>query len=190
MVVTKAESNKRYYLKNKEVIKEYQEEYRVRYSDRLSKLSKEHRHTFNGWLSEVWGSMRRQCRKRGHALPTFTKKELGEWVQKQNRCRTLFDTWKCAGYGTDFRPSIDRLDNLKSYSFDNVQLTTWCENNANGREYRRVRVIRTDAETGIMVVYQSITEAAKKTHGGNRRAIGAAILGKTKQSAGYKWEKV
>jgi hypothetical protein len=62
----------------------------------------------------------------------------GEETEKLFKSRTkrgknnfyeLYNNWIDSGYKKSDKPSVDRIDDYKGYSFDNIQLMTWKENN-------------------------------------------------------------
>ncbi len=89
--------------------------------------------TKGGLTSRIYGKQRECSRKRGHQDPDYTLKELRTWMYAQPNFEELFDNWVQSGYNKFKRPSVDRLDDNIGYSFNNIQLVTWLEND---RKYR------------------------------------------------------
>ena len=46
----------------------------------------------------------------------------------QSQFAELYAAWKTAGYPKNKAPSVDRLDDNKGYTLDNIQLLTWEQN--------------------------------------------------------------
>ncbi len=67
----------------------------------------------------------KNSKTRGHILPSYTKEELYTWITSQSAFSSLYQAWVDSNYTSDFKPSCDRLDNSKGYSFDNLELVTW-----------------------------------------------------------------
>ncbi len=88
-----------------------------------------YRRTKKGMLTAMFIQQKQSSKKRNHTPPTYTKQDLIDWVTQDWLFLLLFDNWVNCGYITKMRPSIDRIDDSKSYSFDNIQITTWYENN-------------------------------------------------------------
>lgn len=100
--------------------------------------SKAYRKTRKGWMNAVYQTMKSNSRLRGHAPPNFTRKEFDAFIDAQPHFHMLFEEWEKSGFDKWKRPSIDRIDNNKSYKFDNMRLVTWRENYnlVNTKEYR------------------------------------------------------
>jgi hypothetical protein len=72
-----------------------------------------------------------QCRnslKRGHAYPTYTQIWLKAWLFINPEFHRLYDMWVLSGYQSDFKPSVDRIDDNLGYTEYNIQLLSWKEN--------------------------------------------------------------
>lgn len=82
---------------------------------------------------KIFNAQNNNCRKRGQALPSYTLKELEQWLIAQSNWDSLYDAWIASGYLKDLAPSVDRLDNNISYTLSNIQLVTWAENRRLGR---------------------------------------------------------
>ncbi len=81
---------------------------------------------------------RYNARKRNMQLPFWSSSaELGQWLKTQPRWPILWEAYEQSGYDPNLAPSIDRLDNSKSYTEENIELVTWEENNRRGHEYTK-----------------------------------------------------
>lgn len=97
----------------------------------------------------------------------------------------------------DYVPSIDRLDDNKGYSFDNMRIISWKENRE--KEYAteqhknveqiltvtRIKVARID-ENGIKTIYQSMSEAGRENNI-STSCICECCKGKRRSAKGYRW---
>ena len=71
--------------------------------------------------------------KRGHKPPKYSKSDFTDWLLNQDKFYTLHKIWKDSGYDINKVPSCDRIDDYKGYSFDNIRLVSWEENNAKAK---------------------------------------------------------
>lgn len=81
-----------------------------------------------GVVAIIYGNQRDSSKKRNHPMPDYTFLELKDWVFSQSNFNMLYNNWVKSGYKKELKPSCDRLDNNKPYTFDNLQLITWNEN--------------------------------------------------------------
>lgn len=77
---------------------------------------------------KMWKSMRCASRARAHPFPAFTFMEFALWLEANGIFRIYAEFRKAGDYTKDKLPSVDRLDTTKGYSFDNMELVTWREN--------------------------------------------------------------
>ena len=81
-------------------------------------------HSKIGKLSNLFHNQRLRCKKKGWEAPTYTQAELTEWALAIPKFHQLFDAWESSGFQKHLSPSIDRLDDYKTYSLDNIQVVT------------------------------------------------------------------
>ena len=89
-----------------------------------------------GWCNKVFHNQVKSSKRRGHNPPDYTRFDLYSWTLAQPNWETLYNNWMQSGWQTNLVPSIDRLDDTLPYSFNNIQLMTWKENNDKGRKSR------------------------------------------------------
>lgn len=99
----------------------------------------------------------------------------------------LYNKWVNSGYLKNLKPSFDRIDNKKDYSFDNLQVITWEENNNKGRKEKSIKVNQYDINGNYIKTFNSIVEASKEVNI-YKSNISSCCKGKIKTCAGYKWE--
>jgi hypothetical protein len=119
------------------------EYYNLRYEfireNKLKQL-KEYHHTKLGLIKAIYGSQVASSKKRNHNPPNYTSLELKEWMFSKSIFHELFNAWINSGYIKSLTPSCDRLENNKGYSFSNLQIVTWDENNKNGYNSRKKQI--------------------------------------------------
>jgi hypothetical protein len=148
--------------------------------------------TRKGLVTMIFKHQRSSSKKRGHVPPNYTKKELYEWVIGQSNFETLYNNWVNSDYEKNLFPSCDRLEDDKPYSFDNLRMVTWDENNKKGYENRRngtdgiaKPVIGVNKKTKETVEFISTMEAGR--NGFLQSKISMCCLGKRKSHKGYVW---
>lgn len=80
-----------------------------------------------GVFRVIYKTQKRHQKLRGHGDMPYTKDELISWC-KSNGFDDLYSKWTDSGNDTKLKPSVDRIDDFKGYSFDNIRLGTWQEN--------------------------------------------------------------
>lgn len=80
-----------------------------------------------GVFRVIYKTQKRHQKLRGHGEMPYTKSELIGWC-KENGFNTLFNEWVKSGHKKAMKPSVDRIDDFKGYSFDNIRLGTWQDN--------------------------------------------------------------
>ena len=131
----------------------------------------EYIHTINWLLTSIYSSQKERSKLRWHNQPSYTKEELKKWILSQDNFHKLFEERKESWYEKNKIPSIDRLDDYKWYSFDNIQLITWEENNNKWHKDRKEwvnnknskAVIWTNIKTWEVTEYYSTKEASRVT---------------------------
>ena len=131
--MTKEERNakrKIYRKANKEKIAAQMKVYYEANKEKRATYKKAYKKTIDGLISKIYGQQKQSSKKRGHQPPTYSKELLHRWITAHVIFQELYDNWIASNYEKDLVPSVDRLDDSKGYSFDNIQLMTWKENNA------------------------------------------------------------
>lgn len=96
---------------------------------RESHMRVEFRLTAKGLSSRIYEKQKHSSKKRGHAPPNYTLAAFRDWLYNHDSFVALYNNWFDSGFKTELIPSVDRLDDEKGYSFDNIRLVTWRENN-------------------------------------------------------------
>lgn len=90
-----------------------------------------------GLSGSIYNRQKKSSARRGHVPPTYSLKELRDWLYSQEEFHVLFDNWKRLDFQSDYAPSVDRKDDYIGYTLSNIQLMTWKENNQKGYEDRK-----------------------------------------------------
>lgn len=135
------------------------------HKENKKRIDEKARRTPNGVITALFWHMKRRSKKRKHAAPKFTKVQLTKWLY-DNGFQELYDGWVASGYNCWEKPSCDRLDDSKGYSFDNMRLVTWKENHdKNKRELERKsrKVIQqVDLDGTVTKEWESIAQAKRE----------------------------
>ena len=109
----------------------------------------------------------------------------------------LYNEWVTSGYDKYAKPSLDRIDDYKGYSFDNIQLMTWGENDTKGsldvrngiNNKHSKAVLQYDLNGNFIKEYYSMAQAERET-GVSHSNISNVCQHKRYliTSGGYKWE--
>lgn len=80
-----------------------------------------------GVFRVLYKTQKRNQKLRGHGEMPYTKEEMISWC-KDNGFDEIFNAWVNSGNKKSLKPSVDRIDDFKGYSFDNIRLGTWQQN--------------------------------------------------------------
>lgn len=153
--------------------------------------------TQNGLISSIYNGQKKSCLYRGYEMPSYSKQELKEWILNNNCFDLLYKNWVSSQYLKDLRPSIDRLDDYKTYTIDNIQLITWKENREklnidkiNGVNNKQSKaVVATIKGTNLSSIYYSIAEASRVLNINAKNIIFCCQnKPKYKTAGGYEWK--
>lgn len=171
--------------KNFSVKREYYREYdKKRQREDIRRIFS-HRYTALKQRSE--GRSTRKMRVSG--MEFLSKTEWKQWTEEHiNDFMYLYNIWKASGFQHKYCPSVDRIDNNKGYTKDNLQ---WLSSVDNIIKYQKeihnkgdIIVRRNGEVTGR---YWSQAEAAKAT-GVAQGNISAILRGVRSSSKGYTFE--
>lgn len=167
--------------------------------DKLSRwcidCHKKYIHSVDGVITQIYSAQIKTSKKRNHNPPSYSKDILKLWITTNDKFLLLYNTWVSSNYNKDLKPSIDRIDDYKGYSIDNIQLMTWGENRIKGFKDRvnginnktNKKVAQFDNDDNLLNVFYSISDASRKT-GIDKSSINKAANGKRQTAGGFKWK--
>lgn len=120
-----------YYRNNIEKYRELARRSKRRNRDAINLRQKAARRTLAGYAKCLWFSMKTRVRvDKGyqHRKIHFSKSQFLDWLLNNEGYLRLFLIWKAGDFPIKFSPTIDRVDNYRGYSFDNIQILTKSEN--------------------------------------------------------------
>ncbi len=89
---------------------------------RLLENTRRFRKTPKGVLTNMYSKMK------SRNFVEFTLREFHSMFLNDKKFIRIFREWEKSNYNKQFKPSIDRIDNKKSYLMSNIQMMTWAEN--------------------------------------------------------------
>ena len=111
--------------------------------DKVSARNKRHReenrYTEFFLTGRIYNDQGSNSKVRGHQPPAYTLEEFREWFAVQSNKAKLWKAWEESGYDKWSAPSVDRLDQTKGYSFDNIELVDYKTNDARERQRKLER---------------------------------------------------
>jgi hypothetical protein len=155
-----------------------------------------YRKTKIGVVTEIYSDQRKNSKRRGHKLPEYTKQELVDWILSQEVFDKLYNDWVNSGYNKMSKPSCDRKEDSKRYSFGNIQLMTWADNKAKGHECSRIGIFNTGnpfravvkkSRNGEFIAEYISTREAARANKCSQANICRACKSKTGYASGGVW---
>lgn len=148
-----------------------------------------------GLITRIYSHQRDNCRKRGYKYPEYSIEELREWCLSQPKYHEQFKLWEDNSCNFRYTPSIDRLDDYKTYSFDNIQIISTIENIRKANFYAKTGVTRKmcrtiyqyDINNIFLREYFSLKEAERIT-GITIGRISNCCSGRTHIAGGFVWK--
>lgn len=135
-----------------------------------SKRQMEYFRTKHWVIVSIYNRMRSCSRKRWHQLPNFSWTEFKHRVNTQCVFEELYKLREESNFSKEKTPSVDRIDDSKSYSFENMRLTSREVNKKKWHDYRRnwichvcKRVEKIWAEWEVLSTFHSANEAERIT---------------------------
>ncbi len=163
------------------------------YKKKASSYSK----TKSGVISKIYNHQKDSSVKRNHTPPSYSFNELRDWCYSQEIFHKLYDDWVLNQFDTNLKPSIDRLNDYLPYTFDNIRIITWNDNNKKGNRDRvnginnkdSLAILQFSLDDIFIAEYHSSKDAERKT-GINHRHILNVCKNKPKYitAGGYKWK--
>ena len=84
-------------------------------------------------IRKIYKDQVKSSRRRKHTAPDYDQKWLTDWLLSKSEYKKIYSKWIESNKESSLRPSVDRINPLKPYTKDNIQLMTWGENNKKGR---------------------------------------------------------
>lgn len=164
---------------------------------------KEHKGDWIYWSSHQYRRIKRDQKNKFKTELSFSLGEFRQWVLLNYNplIYQMLDEYRKNNYDKYLSPSIDRIDDYKDYTFENMQLLTWKENNIKGRlgqknkeqcenmakNYWSKTVYQYDADMNFIAIFTSTHEVTRQHPEFDASGIARACR-LHKLYKGYRWE--
>ena len=146
--------------------------------------TKKYRKTKKGVLTNIYNHCKNR-RNVNFSLEQFQEKYINNIVFTR-----LYNEWIKHNCNIQYKPTIDRINCFKDYSFDNIHWLSWKENRYKQRmELKRIRARKIVMIKNNVIIeeFDSQREAVIKT-GLSQGNISNCLNGKRKFCGGYEWK--
>jgi hypothetical protein len=93
------------------------------------------RHRYSGMKARIEGRATRRYEVEGRDI--CTKNEFLQWCEQNiKQFEKIHRAWKKSNWENKMSPSIDRIDNSKGYTIDNIR---WISKSINCKKYNKVK---------------------------------------------------
>jgi len=165
-------------------------------------INKEYRRKPENVIRTSWHHNCYHAEQRGHSLPSYSYDELLLWAFSQDVFNALYDAWVDSGYKRLLKPSVDRLDDNKSYSLDNIQIISFADNEEKYRAEVRAgtkgkmllngghQKVKQYTLDGILIAEHVSQSQASRETTVNQACISDCCRGIQKTAGGFIWQTV
>ena len=152
--------------------------------------------TPKGLVYKIYQNQIQSSIRRKHNLPSYTRTELEDFIFSDFMFDKFYNDWVQSNYKKDLIPSIDRKDDYKPYTLDNIQLTIWKLNNKKGNHDRKYNintkinksVQQLSLDFVVIAEYGSTMEAQRATNIGNSEISKCCRnIKKYNTAGGFRW---
>ena len=159
--------------------------------------SKLTRRTKRGSIVGIINKQRKSSKTRGHPEPAYTNQELIDWCMNQDVFHVLHAAWIESDYDIWLKPSIDRLEDNLGYTFDNIKIVTWKENNdkshrdtRSGKLRNQLKPIAQYSLDGTHIADHISASEAARTIKFYQANISKACNKQAKTAGGFLWKYI
>ena len=147
-----------------------------------------------GRISRIYSDQKARSKKHGYNPPSYSLNDLIILLLSKDLFNNIYCSWVASGYDKWESPSIDRIDDYKGYSLDNIQIMTWKENYDKGNSdafnglnnKRNIKVNQFSINGGLIKEHYSLHSAGREI-GIGAQGVWNCCNGLTKSSGGFVW---
>lgn len=81
------------------------------------------------YAKRKYSEMKSRVKRKNFNEIQFTINEFLQWIMNNDNYKKIYSNYLDNNKDRNLCPSVDRLDDYKTYSIDNIRLVTWRENN-------------------------------------------------------------
>lgn len=118
----------------------------------------------------------------------YTWIEFSSWLLNQSEFNKLYQIWIESDCNKDLTPTIIRLDSAKTYSLDNLTITTSRKARLSNVKKRSRTVVQMDKDGKMIAIFQNARVAAKMLNIKLYQNIHNTCTGQRKTCHGFKWK--
>jgi len=156
-----------------------------------SNSTEKFRHTESGLLTNLYQKLRIRNKEKGYGELPFSLEEFKDWSIKDDNFHRLFKIWCFDDYSKESKPSVDRINPIIGYKFDNMQWLSWNEN-----YYKGIAEVACKKEKPILMYkgkdvvgkFRSLKDAQYFLSMSSNGNISANLKGHRKTVKGYNFE--
>lgn len=149
-----------------------------------------YRHKPKGLLTNTYHKMKNRNLNNGYGKLPFSLQEFINWSIEDLSFLIAFNGWVESGYNKKFKPSPDRIDSNKGYSFKNINWTFWKDNYYKGIKetaLKRQKPIVMYKDGKLIGRFKSVEDARYFLNINSNGNISENIKGNRKTVHGYKF---
>ena len=84
-------------------------------------------------IRKIYKDQVKSSKRKKFPAPNYNQRWLTDWLLSKSEYKDIYSKWIESNMESGLRPSIDRINPLKPYTKDNIQLMTWGENKKKGK---------------------------------------------------------
>ena len=153
------------------------------------------RRSKKGLSYRIFLEQEKSSKKRGHPPPSYSLSELRAWFATNLDFDIMYTVWVSSNFDPLLRPTCDRYNNFRPYSFSNICVKTLANNREkhhkdvlNGIDQRTCKGVTQYSLDGVWIQYFYSQQAASRATGATTKGIRRVCQGLQTHAKGFLWE--